>query len=211
LVFNKELKMVAVHRISMLVLVTAGLVACAAKPGSAEFVQKKEEEQQKEAVKAVTQTISKAPVWYTQPPMDVNAIYVTATELSSDMQMAMDTSVLSAKRTLAGQLGDRVSSKMTDFASQTGVGGDTQVIKEIERVTKSVATDINVAGYVREKSELVQEGTKYRAFVLLRYPVGESNKVIADQVKKSAVLEAKVRASKAFQDLEHEIEVAKKK
>jgi hypothetical protein len=41
--------------------------------------------------------------------------------------------------------------------------------------------------------------------------VGENNKVIADQVKKSAVLEAKVRASKAFQDLEQEIEAAKKK
>jgi hypothetical protein len=45
----------------------------------------------------------------------------------------------------------------------------------------------------------------------LRYPVGENNKVIADQVKKSAVLDAKVRASKAFQDLEQEIEAAKKK
>ena len=100
---------------------------------------------------------------------------------------------------------------MSDFATQSGVGSDVQVVKEIERVTKSVATDINVAGYVREKSEIIQEGTKYRAFVLLRYPVGENNKVIADQVKKSAVLEAKVKASKAFQDLEHEIELAKKK
>jgi len=204
--------MVSVIRVSLVSLLAAVLVACAGpKPGSAEFVQKKEEEQQKEAIKSVGQAISKAPVWFTQPPMDVNAIYVSATELSSDMQMAMDVTILSAKRALAGQLGDRVSTKMSDFATQSGVGSDVQVVKEIERVTKSVATDINVAGYVREKSEIIQEGTKYRAFVLLRYPVGENNKVIADQVKKSAVLEAKVKASKAFQDLEHEIELAKKK
>jgi hypothetical protein len=199
-------------RVTVLCLIVLSIAACAGpKPGTPEFVQKKEEEQQKETIKAVGQTVAKAPIWYTQPPSDANAIYVAASETSSDMQLAMDVAVLSAKRALAGQLGDRISSKMTDFASQTGVGGDVQVVKEIERVTKSVATDVNVAGYVRERSEIMQEGTKYRAFVLLRYPVGESNKVIADQVKKSAVLDAKVRASKAFQELEQEIEAAKKK
>lgn len=188
------------------------LAACSSpKPGTPEFVQKKEEDQQKAAVKAVEQSISKAPSWFLQPPVDVNVLYVAATESSSDMQMAVDMAMLSAKRALAEQLGARVSAKMTDFASQSGQGGDSQVVKEIERVTKSVTADINVAGYVREKSEILQDGSKYRAFVLLRYPVGENNKVIADQVKKSTVLDAKVRATKAFQDLEQEIEAAKKK
>jgi hypothetical protein len=174
-------------------------------------VQKKEDEQQKTAVKAVEQSIAKAPSWYLQTPVDSNVLYVAATESSTDMQMAVDIAMLSAKRALAEQLGARVSAKMTDFASQSGQVSDSQVIREIERVTKSVTADINVAGYVREKSEILQDGSKYRAYVLLRYPVGENNKVIADQVKKSAVLEAKVRASKAFQDLEQEIEAAKKK
>lgn len=188
------------------------LAACSSpKPGTPEFVQKKEDEQKKTAVKAVEQSISKTPSWYLQPPVDSNVLYVAATESSTDMQMAVDIAMLSAKRALAEQLGVRVSAKMTDFASQSGQVSDSQVIKEIERVTKSVTADINVAGYVREKSEILQDGNKYRAFVLLRYPVGENNKVIADQVKKSAVLDAKVRASKAFQDLEQEIEAAKKK
>jgi hypothetical protein len=123
----------------------------------------------------------------------------------------MDMALLSAKRALAGSLGERVSSKMTDFASQTGSGNDVEVVKEIERVTKSVAADVNVAGHVREKSEVIQEGRNYRTYVLLRYPVGENNRVVADQVKKSAVLDTKIRAAKAFQDLEREIELAKKK
>ncbi len=188
------------------------LVACSSpKPGTPEFVQKKEDDLQKTAAKAVEQSIAKAPGWFLQPPVDVNVIYVAATESSSDMQMAIDMAMLSAKRSLAEQLGARVSAKMTDFASQSGQGSDAQVTKEIERVTKSVTADINVAGYVREKSEILQDGSKYRAFVLLRYPLGENNKVIADQVKKSTVLDAKVRATKAFQDLEQEIEAAKKK
>ena len=188
------------------------LVACASpKPGTPEYVAVKEVEQQKAALAAVTQSIAKAPAWFLQPPVDANALYAAATEISPDMQMSMDMALLSAKRGLAGSLGERVSSKMTDFASQTGSGNDVEVVKEIERVTKSVAADVNVAGHVREKSEVIQEGRNYRTYVLLRYPVGENNRVVADQVKKSAVLDTKIRAAKAFQDLEREIELAKKK
>ena len=71
--------------------------------------------------------------------------------------------------------------------------------------------DVNVAGYVRENDEVVPEGGKYRAFVMLRYPVGEINKVVASQVKKSSALEKKVEASEAWKQLEKEIEAAKKK
>jgi hypothetical protein len=46
---------------------------------------------------------------------------------------------------------------------------------------------------------------------LLRYPVGEANRVVADQVKKSQILDTKVRAAQAFQELEREIEAARKK
>jgi len=188
------------------------LAACSSpKPGTPEFAQKQEAEQQKTAVKNVESAISKTPTWYAQPPQDANAIYTTGTEASLDMQMAMDMAVLSAKRSLAFQLGARTSAMMKDFAGQTGTAGDAEVSREIDRVTKSVAADINLAGFTREKSEIIAEGKNYRAFALLRYPVGESNKVVADQVKRSKVLDTRLRASKAFQDLEQEIEAARKR
>ncbi|MEK0435728.1 MAG: hypothetical protein RL369_1777 [Pseudomonadota bacterium] len=188
------------------------LAACSSpKPGTPEFAQKQEAEQQKTAVKNVESAISKTPTWFVQPPQDANALYTTGTEASPDMQMAMDMAVLSAKRALAFQLGARTSAMMKDFAGQTGTAGDAEVSREIDRVTKSVAADINLAGFTREKSEIIAEGKNYRAFTLLRYPIGESNKVVADQVKRSKVLDTRLRASKAFQDLEQEIEAARKR
>jgi hypothetical protein len=188
------------------------LAACSTpKPGTPDFVRSQEQDQQKTAVKNVENAISKTPAWYVQPPQDINAIYTTGTESSPDMQMAMDMAVLSAKRALAFQLGARTSSKMTDYAGQTGSSGDADVVREIERVTKSVATEVNLAGFIREKSEIIAEGKNYRAFALLRYPIGESNKIVADQIKKSKVLDTKLKSSKAFQDLEQEIENAKKR
>ena len=133
--------------------VIAVLAGCASpKPGTPEFVQKKEDEQQKAAVKAVETTISKAPAWYTQPPVDTNSIYQTATESSPDMQRSMDKAVMTAKSQLASKLGDRVSQKIKEFASETGTINDEQVVRTIETARISVTTDQNVAGYVLEKS-----------------------------------------------------------
>jgi hypothetical protein len=188
------------------------LAACSSpKPGTPEFVRNQEQEQQKTAVKNVETAISKTPSWYVQPPQDANAIYTTGTEASPDMQMAMDMAVQSAKRALAFQLGARVSAAMKDFAGQTGTGADADVLREIERTSKSAVYEQNIAGYMREKSEVIAEGKNFRAFALLRYPIGEANKVIVDQVKKSKVLDTKLKASKAFQDLEQEIEAARKR
>jgi len=138
-------------------------------------------------------------------------LYAKATEVSTNRQMAVDKAMHLARKELAQQLGARVSAKIRDFATESGRANDDDFQGEVERVGQSVALDVNLAGYVRENDDVVAEGGKYRAFVMLRYPVGESNKVVANQVKKSAALESKVKASKAWQDLELEIEAAKKK
>lgn len=188
------------------------LAACASpKPGTPEFVAVKEVEQQKVAVQAVTQTISKVPAWFLQPPVDANAMYTVGTFVGPDLQLSIDVARKFAQGTLADYLGNRISSSLKSFALQTGSGSDVQVVSEIERVIKSLSADVLTAGNVPEKTEVLQEGLNYRTFVLLRYPLGENNKVIADQVKKSAVLDTKIRAAKAFQDLEREIDLAKKK
>jgi hypothetical protein len=188
------------------------LAACSSpKPGTPEFVRTQEQEQQKTAMKNVETAISKTPSWYVQPPQDANAIFTTGTDASPDMQMAMDMAVLSAKRSLAFQLGARTSAMMKDQVGQTGTGGGSDVEREIDRVTKIIAAEINIAGFNREKSEIIAEGKNFRAFALIRYPIGEANKIVVDQIKKSKILDNKLRASKQFQELEQEIESARKR
>jgi 3-oxoacyl-(acyl-carrier-protein) synthase len=124
--------------------------------------------------------------------------------------MAVDRAMLLARKELAQQLGARVSADIGDFATDSDKSSD-DFQAQIKAVGRSVALDVSLAGYVRENDEVVAEGGKYRAFVMLRYPIGEINKVIASQVKKNAVLEKKLEASEAWKQLEKEIEAAKKK
>ena len=187
------------------------LAACSSpKPGTPEAAAATEREAKEKAVKAVTKSIEDAPDWYTNPPVEANAIYATGSALSSDMQMALDSAGMAAKREMAGQLSNRLSSKMKEFVSEGGGASDSAYQRESEFVTKNVIAEVNLAGSRREKSKVVQQGEKYRAYVLLRYPIGEANKVLVEQIRKSSQLDAKVRSSKAFQDLEREIDQVRK-
>lgn len=187
------------------------LVGCASapKPGSPEAAAAQQQKQEQQATKAVQTAVANIPEWYLNPPVAENAIYSAGVATSGDMQFAMDRAVLSAKTALASQLNNRVSSRIRDFMNEVGIGSDAALSAEAERVSQNVVTEVNLAGFRRDKSQVFQEGRTYRAYALLYYPIGDANKLVRDQVRKSNQLEARLRASKAFQELEKEIESAR--
>jgi len=187
------------------------LVGCASspKPGSPEAAMLEQQKREQQAQKSVSTAVSNIPSWYLTPPADEMAIYSTGVATSGDMQFAMDRAVLSAKTALASQLNTRVSARIRDFMNEVGIANDASLSAEAERVSQNVVTEVNLAGFRRDKSEVFQEGRGYRAYVLLRYPVGDANRIVRDQVRQSNQLEARLRASRAFQDLEKEIESAR--
>jgi hypothetical protein len=99
---------------------------------------------------------------------------------------------------------------MKEFVNEVGGANDAQLNRQVEIATQNVVTDVNLAGFRREDSKVVAQGTQFRAYVLLRYPLGDANRILLNQVKKNSQIEAKVRASKAFQELEKEIADARK-
>lgn len=189
-------------------LVLAGC-ASAPKPGTPEAAMAEQQNRERQAVQSVSTAVSNIPVWYLNPPADEMAFYSAGVATSGDMQFAMDRAVLSAQSALASQLNNRVSARIRDFMNEVGLGNDAALNAEAERVSQNVVTEVNLAGFRREKSEVFQEGRGYRAYVLLRYPVGEANRILHAQVKQSNQLEARLRASRAFQELEKEIESAR--
>lgn len=178
----------------------------AGSPAAAAMAQQKQQEARAEQVK---DTLSDAPSWYVAPPKDDLSLYAAATATSADLQMAVDKATLNGKRLVADRLKSLLSAKMKDFASESGAGEDTRVMSEVERVTSNIVTEANMAGYQLAKTEVKPQGTQYRAYVLVQYPLGDANRVLVDQTRKNQVLESKLRASKAFQDLEQDIQAAR--
>ena len=204
--------MKSIQLLSMTAVATI-ITACSSTPpyGTAEYAAHQEQHRQKAMAKQAEQTIDKAPDWFLQPPADSSYMYAVATDYSSDLQFALDKAVLNAKVGLAAQVSNKVSSTMKEFAVEAGVGQDAQFNREIERASKEVISEVNLGGFNVAKRQIMPQGTGYRAYVLLRIPVVDMNKSIVEQTKKNSALDAKLKATKAFQELEKDIASSQQK
>ena len=146
----------------------------------------------------------KYPDWFTEKDKD-GALYAVATEYSKDFQFAVDKAMLSAKRELAANFSSHTSAMLKDYAAEVGEL-DSSVVREIDRTTKLVVSNVNLIGVQRTKYRVQYEKDGYRAFVKLRYATDDSNKLLIQEVKRNRQLNAKLQASKSFKELESSVE-----
>ena len=162
--------------------------------------------QDKQRAAVVNQQVDHIPSWVKVLPESEDAYYSTGTAVSSDLQLSIDKSMLFAKRTLADRIGGELSTQMKTFVTEIGEQGTNDVVMlEIEQATKNMVANVNVAGYNPTNIEVVPEGTVFRTYVLLEYPIGSANDILVHQVKRNRALYARIRASKAFQELEDSV------
>jgi hypothetical protein len=166
------------------------LTGCAAPPthssAGAPPVERNSKEQAQQTASAAA---AKIPAWYLTPPNDEQSLYAVGVATSGDMQFAIDRAVLSAKTDMASQVNSRVSARMNELVRVSGFGKDQVTVAEVERMTQNVVNEINLggfnrSGYRREKAEVFPEGAGFRAYVLLRFPLAEVNKMAEDQIIK---------------------------
>jgi len=168
-------------------------------------------EDRKEARAAeVEGTVDEMPGWFLNPPKDDGiSLYGAGTAVSTDVQLGIDKAVLTAKRAIADRLGSTISARLKAFVAESGSDEDPTVSNEIESVATNVIKEVDVSGYLREETEVITNQGKYRLYVLLRYPLEKANSVLVSKAKSSQVLESRLQASKAFKELESEIERAR--
>ena len=158
----------------------------------------------------VISNIKNVPDWFLSDEVSEDTVVVTATESSPDMQLSIDMAMLSGKRLLANSLGEKISARMAEFGGQTsGTAEEVTLNKEVERVTKTTIADILLKGYQRDRIGVVANGSEFQTFVRLRYPTSELRKALAAELNKSNIMAAKVRRTKAFEELEKEIEASR--
>tara|TARA_R100001377_G_scaffold5067_1_gene2912 strand:- start:6210 stop:6866 length:657 start_codon:yes stop_codon:yes gene_type:complete len=156
-------------------------------------------------LKLVKKTAGGIPQWMKKVPQKENAYYSAGTAISSDLQLSIDKSTLNAKRTLADRINGEMSAQIKTFMIESGEGAGT-LSTDIEQVTKNVIAKVNVAGYNVSEVEIAPQGSFYRTYVLIEYPVGQANDILVEQVRKNNLLYAKIRASESFKELEESVD-----
>lgn len=136
------------------------------------------------------------PEWYVNVPREDNAIYATATEVSSDLQYAIDKAAMSAKREIAFKLSNDFSQKYKEHTSETNYSTQERMAKETERLVIANSVSVNLVGVQRVKSEVIREGNQYRAYMLVRYGLDESNRIHMNYIIKERRANVKTEMDK---------------
>ena len=126
----------------------------------------------------------KIPLWFlNNEEVDDARMVVTATDISKDMQFAIDKATLNATIQLAAKLETDVTSLVRESTLETGFG-DKAVDRQIDRVSKATTTQ-KVAYYKRDNMKIVRDGDYFRCFVMLSLEVDEARKLTEEGTGRS--------------------------
>ena len=156
------------------------------------------------------EALKNIPEWFLSPPADASYLFAAATATSRDMQMAIQKAKTTAQSDLAQQLETKLGNLTKQFQEETGLGGDSELLTQFTSATK-VVTNQTLNGTRMDQRQLIPEKGIYRAYVLMSLPIGVANQQLMEKIKANQNLYTRFRATKAFEELDSELEGMEKK
>lgn len=121
---------------------------------------------------------NEVPEWFlSKEDSDSRFITVTATDISKDMQFAIDKATLNAKIQIAARLRSDINSLTRETSLESGYGVK-DVEREIDRVSK-VRVQQAIGFFKREHLAVLREGDNYRAYVMFKISVEDARRLTA--------------------------------
>ena len=153
------------------------------------------------------------PDWYASVPKDPNVFFATSSQVSGDMQLAVDKATNAARTELGRMVETKISGLQKRFTEETGTAGNAQLLDMFTQASKNVVST-SLSGSKESKKKIVKDGSNWRAYVMVEYPIGAASEALMQQIKNNEQMFTRFRASKAFEEMDKEVkdyEEAKKK
>ena len=164
------------------------------------------QEQEEEEKAEVVQSVENIPQWFLIPPDGGKvAAFATATWESSNLQSARKFAENQALESLALTLDSRVTLQINTMIDQVGLNDDETLATEMTSVGNTTVREASTTGYKIEEIDVQTKGTKYVVYILLKLRFSEADNILMKQIKSTDTSEGKLKASKAFQELEEAI------
>ena len=146
----------------------------------------------------VNKSIAQAPKWMTDLPVSNNAVYANGSAVSTDMSMADYKAKLFAYGKICMAAGGKVSQQAKVFMQDT-----TEASAEIsELAIKSMCPSVDITGTEIKEVKRISEGGRFRTYVLLALPTGESNALQTRKDRMKLRDRAEQRSGEAFSELD---------
>lgn len=120
---------------------------------------------------AVRQTISQIPDWFVDVPKVENTIHAVGDGVSGSVSGAIAQARANAFEGICQAAGGKVRSQTKIFRQDTEKSSTSYSTTAI----RNLCPDVDVTGATVEKRKVIQDGSRYRVFVLVSLPTGDAN------------------------------------
>ena len=161
--------------------------------------------------------VDKVPQWYMADINDSKAcdkkifgkdkdkvcIYGVGTAVSPDLNLAIEKAKMLAKAELADIIKGEMNKKSSQFITELGKTQKKTIVSEVESVLVNVIKDTKVRGYeIFEQDVTLTKNNYYRAWIGLRLPMGEFNKMYNFTIEEAVdAYNLKEKANVAYENL----------
>jgi hypothetical protein len=144
------------------------------------------------------------PDWYKNVPQDPNYLFAANTATSQDLQLAVDKATTGGRTEIGRQAEVRIQAIQKKFDEEVGVGQDAQLLQQFTQASKTVVST-SLSGSRIKYQEQCKDGSIWRSYVLVEYPIGATNEAFVQAIRKNDQMYTRFRATQTFKELEEEV------
>ena len=170
--------------------------------------EEKAAEEKKQTKSDVDENIENVPDWFNNPPDGGKiALYAAASWESINLPTAKQFAEVRAAESLARQIDSYVTQQIDTMIDQVGLNDDETLNYEMTSVSNMSGNRAKTSSYMIDKQKIVSNSinNKYVVYVLIKQRLSLVNQILVQEIKKTDTSEVKLKASKAFQELEDAI------
>jgi hypothetical protein len=145
------------------------------------------------------------PEWYSSVPSDPHYLLAARTAVSQDMQLALDKAVTDGRAEIGRQTELKIQGLQKRFDEEVGLNADAKLMSQFTQANKTVVSTSLSGSRVRTQV-LCKDGSLYRAYVLVEYPIGAANEALMQQIKRNNEMHTRLRSSQTFKELDTEVQ-----
>jgi cell wall-associated NlpC family hydrolase len=146
------------------------------------------------------------PSWFIDNrPMDPHHIFAAATATAPRLQLASSKAASQARGDIAATIETRFQGLTKQFREEVGQGAGAQEAAQFTQAYKSVVNR-TINGSEVVKREIRRENGEYRAYVLMRMPIGQAQEKLMAQLEAQQQAFSRFRESGAYNDLQQDIQ-----
>jgi len=155
---------------------------------------------------AVRNAVSQIPDWFVEVPRVENTIHAGGDGVSGSISGAIAQARANAFEGICQAAGGKVRSQTKVFRTDTEKSSTSVSTTAI----RNLCPDVDVTGAVVEKRKIIQDGSRFRAYLLVALPVGEAN-VLARTKQADKMQELAIgNKEREFKELDQLVDTEKK-